>query len=146
MTAGVEGSVEPEDAALDNLRDRRPGVFGDGVPVPAVDQALQPVLFSLRRLSLRRVAPLHRLRIAVSTALHRTFFPTDKDFCMSKADAVLSRPERVTDTMTMAPYAPALLGEDEEGSVMELLRLQQFYIKKLYPTAIYRYIHIHTLT
>ena len=41
MTAGVEGSVEPDDAALDNLRDRRPGVFGDGVPVPAVDQGVR---------------------------------------------------------------------------------------------------------
>ena len=41
MTAGVEGSVDPEDAALDNLRDRRPGVFGDGVPVPAVDQGVR---------------------------------------------------------------------------------------------------------
>ena len=41
VTAGVEGSVEPDDAALDNLRDRRPGVFGDGVPVPAVDQGVR---------------------------------------------------------------------------------------------------------
>ena len=41
MTAGVEGSVDPEEAALDNLRDRRPGVFGDGVPVPAVDQGVR---------------------------------------------------------------------------------------------------------
>ena len=41
MTAGVDGSVEPDDAALDNLRDRRPGVFGDGVPVPAVDQGVR---------------------------------------------------------------------------------------------------------
>ena len=39
MTAGVEGSVDPEEAARDSRRDRRPGVFGDGVPVPAVDQA-----------------------------------------------------------------------------------------------------------
>ena len=41
MTAGVDGSVDPEEAALDNLRDRRPGVFGDGVPVPAVDQGVR---------------------------------------------------------------------------------------------------------
>ena len=42
MTAGVEGSVEPDDAALDNLRDRRPGVLGDGVPVPSlVDQGVR---------------------------------------------------------------------------------------------------------
>ena len=42
MTAGVDGSVDPEDAALDNLRDRRPGVFGDGVPVPSlVDQGVR---------------------------------------------------------------------------------------------------------
>ena len=41
VTAGVDGSVDPEDAALDNLRDRRPGVFGDGVPVPAVDQGVR---------------------------------------------------------------------------------------------------------
>ena len=32
MTAGVEGSVDPEEAARDSRRDRRPGVFGDGVP------------------------------------------------------------------------------------------------------------------
>ena len=42
MTAGVDGSVDPEDAALDSLRDRRPGVFGDGVPVPSlVDQGVR---------------------------------------------------------------------------------------------------------
>ena len=41
MTAGVEGSVDPEEAARDNRRDRRPGVFGDGVPVPAVDQGVR---------------------------------------------------------------------------------------------------------
>ena len=42
VTAGVDGSVDPEDAALDNLRDRRPGVFGDGVPVPSlVDQGVR---------------------------------------------------------------------------------------------------------
>ena len=42
MTAGVDGSVDPEEAALDNLRDRRPGVFGDGVPVPSlVDQGVR---------------------------------------------------------------------------------------------------------
>ena len=41
MTAGVEGSVDPEDAARDSRRDRRPGVFGDGVPVPAVDQGVR---------------------------------------------------------------------------------------------------------
>ena len=39
MTAGVDGSVDPEDAARDSRRDRRPGVLGDGVPVPSlVDQ------------------------------------------------------------------------------------------------------------
>ena len=42
VTAGVDGSVDPEDAALDNLRDRRPGVLGDGVPVPSlVDQGVR---------------------------------------------------------------------------------------------------------
>ena len=41
MTAGVEGSVDPEEAARDSRRDRRPGVFGDGVPVPAVDQGVR---------------------------------------------------------------------------------------------------------
>ena len=42
MTAGVDGSVDPEDAALDNRRERRPGVFGDGVPVPSlVDQGVR---------------------------------------------------------------------------------------------------------
>ena len=42
MTAGVDGSVEPEDAARDSRRDRRPGVFGDGVPVPSlVDQGVR---------------------------------------------------------------------------------------------------------
>ena len=42
MTAGVDGSVDPEDATLDNLRDRRPGVLGDGVPVPSlVDQGVR---------------------------------------------------------------------------------------------------------
>ena len=42
MTAGVDGSVDPEDAARDSRRDRRPGVFGDGVPVPSlVDQGVR---------------------------------------------------------------------------------------------------------
>ena len=42
MTAGVEGSVDPEEAARDSRRDRRPGVFGDGVPVPSlVDQGVR---------------------------------------------------------------------------------------------------------
>ena len=42
VTAGVDGMVDPEDAALDSLRDRRPGVLGDGVPVPSlVDQGVR---------------------------------------------------------------------------------------------------------
>ena len=60
MTAGVDGSVEPDDAALDNLRDRRPGVFGDGVPVPAVDHA--------RRRTRSGACPVTGIRILLSFA------------------------------------------------------------------------------
>ena len=42
MTAGVDGSVEPDELARDSRRDRRPGVLGDGVPVPSlVDQGVR---------------------------------------------------------------------------------------------------------
>ena len=43
MTAGVDGSVDPEEAARDSRRDRRPGVrVGDGVPVPPLgDQGVR---------------------------------------------------------------------------------------------------------
>ena len=42
VTAGVDGSVEPDELARDSRRDRRPGVLGDGVPVPSlVDQGVR---------------------------------------------------------------------------------------------------------
>ena len=108
MTAGVDGSVEPEDAALDSRRDRRPGVLGDGVPVPSlVDQGVR-----------------------------------GEDNVLPEADAGNWR-----DTGRRLH----MLGHFSEnrrrtdGGVGDGTATLTAIENKLYPTAIYRYIHIHAL-
>ena len=104
MTAGVDGPVEPDDAALDNLRDRRPGVFGDGVPVPAVDHA--------RRRTRSGACPVTGIRILLSFA--------------DNSGAAQMRPTIHKNGLN----AGVLLGEDAEWSVMGLPYLKVLLLKK----------------
>ena len=88
VTAGVDGSVDPEEAALDNLRDRRPGVLGDGVPVPSlVDQTARRATPSRPGVSPRAGPSKWRQRFFIflrrpdeDTAVHKQGAPSRRPF------------------------------------------------------------------
>jgi hypothetical protein len=150
VTAGVDGSVDPEDAALDNLRDRRPGVLGDGVPVPSlVDQGVRgdasgdPFKRTVRRLAPAELRQEVAARGVDQQLVVRGFtykkINVKRDAARSRrlkrlqAWACPSQYERdERDTWAKAPYARALLREDAEGSVMGLCC---FHVLSFLPTS-----------